>query len=54
MAEWTGPECTMCQGTGKDSSPVTVPDGRVAELVVGYVENGMPCRACAGHGRDAE
>ena len=50
-AEWTGPECFMCNGTGRDRTAVTEPHGMFAH-VVGHVENGLPCRACNGHGRD--
>ena len=50
-AEWTGPECFMCEGTGRDRTAVTEPHGMFAH-VVGHVENGLPCRACNGHGRD--
>ena len=49
-AEWTGPECFMCNGTGRDRTAVTEPHGPFAR-VVGHVENGLRCRACNGHGR---
>ena len=51
-AEWTGPECFMCNGTGRDRTAVTEPHGPFAR-VVGHVENGRRCRACNGHGRDS-
>jgi len=51
-AEWTGPECFMCNGTGRDRTAVTEPHGPFAR-VVGHVENWRPCRACNGHGRDS-
>jgi hypothetical protein len=50
--EWLGEVCLMCGGTGRDASAVTVPDG-ICQRVVGYAENGMRCRACQGHGREA-
>jgi len=49
-AKRTGPECFMCNGTGRDRTAVTEPHGMFAH-VVGHVENGRRCRACNGHGR---
>ena len=32
-AEWTGPECFMCNGTGRDRTAVTEPHGPFARVV---------------------
>lgn len=55
-AEWTGPMCLMCAGTGRDYSYRATgdPDAAGCVPVVRDMPNGLPCRACNGHGRDAE
>lgn len=55
-AEWTGPTCLMCGGDGLDRGyrPVSEPDSAGIVRVVRDVLNGLPCRACNGHGRDAD
>jgi hypothetical protein len=53
-ARWQGPECFMCNGTGDDRVPILENDeARLTHRVVGYAENGLRCRACNGHGRQA-
>lgn len=50
-AEWNGPTCLMCNGTGKDCVDITKPRGIFRE-VVGFAELDSRCRARNGHGRD--
>lgn len=49
---WQGETCCMCNGTGRDASYITEPEADGIERVVGRAENGLPCRACNGHGRE--
>lgn len=52
-AEWDGPECFMCGGTGAYHASAGTPipgtpfhDGRRT------IRTNLPCPACNGHGRE--
>lgn len=53
-AEWNGPICLMCNGSGKDFRYILgEPRGECGiREVVKVVEVDLPCRACNGHGRE--
>lgn len=50
MSDWTGPTCFMCDGTGEDFTY----SGEAMQPTRRDVPTGRPCRACNGHGVDAD